>query len=205
MPQLSRYRDPGTGPFRHGLMIITVSGPHGTGKSTYAARLAKALRIRHVSAGFLFRKIAKERRVSLEELGKLALRDASIDRLVDERTIREAETGDVVVDGQLAGWMLKAKADLRIYLTAPENVRLDRIAVRDRVPLRAARSQTRQRESVQRQRYLHHYGFQVDDVSIYQLILDTSLGSIKDIERVLIDTALMVKKTAKHRVKPTKP
>jgi cytidylate kinase len=100
---------------------------------------------------------------------------------------------------------LKAKADLRIYLTAPESVRLDRIAVRDKVALRAARSQTRQRESVQRQRYLHHYGFQVDDVSIYQLILDTSLGSIKDIEKVLIDTAIMVKKTPKHRVKATKP
>jgi CMP/dCMP kinase len=203
--QLSRHRDPSTGPFRHGLMIITVSGPHGTGKSTYAARLARALRIRHVSAGVLFRKIAKEKNLSLEELGKLALRDASIDRLVDERTIREAKAGDVVVDGQLAGWMLRERADLRIYLTAPESVRLERIAVRDRVSLRVARSQTRQRETVQRERYLHHYGFQVDDVSIYQLVLDTSLGSIRDIEKVLIDTSLMVRKTAKNRVKATKP
>jgi CMP/dCMP kinase len=186
-------------------MIITVSGPHGTGKSTYAARLAKALSIRHVSAGVLFRKIAKERRLSLEELGKLALRDASIDRLVDERTIREAKAGDVVVDGQLAGWMLKDRADLRIYPTAPEAIRLGRIAARDKVALRAARSQTRQREAIQRERYLHHYGFQIDDASIYQLVLDTSLGSIGDIERVLIDAALMVKKTMKRQVKATKP
>jgi len=67
-------------------MIISVSGPHGTGKSTYAARLAKALRIRHVSAGALFRRIAKEKRISLEALGKKALEDSSIDKLVDERT-----------------------------------------------------------------------------------------------------------------------
>jgi CMP/dCMP kinase len=186
-------------------MIITVSGPHGTGKSTYAARLARALSIRHISAGALFRKIAEERKLSLEELGKRALRDASIDRLVDERTIREAEAGDVVVDGQLAGWMLKDRADLRIYLKAPEAIRLSRIATRDKVALRAAQSQTRQREGVQRERYLHHYGFQVDDISIYQLVLDTSLGSIGDIERVLIDAALMVEKVTKRRVKPTKP
>ena len=186
-------------------MIITVSGPHGTGKSTYAAKLAKSLRIRHVSAGILFREIAKERNLSLETLGKLALKDASIDRLVDERTIGEAKKGDLVVDGQLAGWMLKNRADLRIYLTAPEGVRLERIASRDRIAPRVARSQTRQRESVQRERYLRHYGFQVDDVSIYQLVLDTSLGSIADIERVLVDTALMVKKTVKRRAKATKP
>src|SRR5437016_5639927 len=66
-------------------MIITVSGPHGTGKSTYAAQLADALRIRHVSAGAVFRRIAKEKKISLEELGEKALDDPSVDRLVDER------------------------------------------------------------------------------------------------------------------------
>src|SRR2546427_12886081 len=111
-------------------MIITVSGPHGTGKSTYAARLAEALRIRHVSAGGLFRRIAKEKRISLEDLGEMALEDPSIDKLVDERTMAEAEKGNVVVDGQLAGWVLKDRSDLRIYLTAPEDVRLERIARR---------------------------------------------------------------------------
>src|SRR5437879_12290808 len=112
-------------------MIITVSGPHGTGKSTYAAQLADALRIRHVSAGAVFRRIAKERKISLEELGKTALEDPSVDKLVDKRTIAEADKGSVVVDGQLAGWLLKDRADLRIYLTAPEDVRLERIAKRE--------------------------------------------------------------------------
>lgn len=186
-------------------MIITISGPHGTGKSTYATRLAKILGIRHVSAGVLFRKIAREKRLTLEQLGKLALKDASIDRLVDERTIREAERGDVVIDGQLAGWMLKERADLRIYLTAPDHIRLERIAERDKVQVRIARSQTRQRESVQRERYLRHYGFRVDDISMYQLVLDTSLGSIRDTERVLVDASFMVKKTMKLRAKATKP
>ena len=88
-------------------MIVTVSGPHGTGKSTYAAQLAKALGLRHVSAGLVFRRLAKERDVSLEEFGKIALKDPAIDRLVDAETMKEAEVGEVVVDGQLAGWVLK--------------------------------------------------------------------------------------------------
>ena len=186
-------------------MIITVSGPHGTGKSTYAARLAEALRIRHVSAGALFRRIAKEKRISLEELGEKALEDPSIDKLVDERTIAEAEKGNVVVDGQLSGWVLKDRSDLRIYLTAPEDVRLERIAKRDKVTLERAHVQTEQRESVQRERYSRHYGFQVEDRSIYHLVLDTSLGSIEDTAKVLVSAAIMVRRARKSQRKSTKP
>jgi CMP/dCMP kinase len=186
-------------------MIITVSGPHGTGKSTYAARLAKDLRIRHVSAGVLFRRIARENNVSLEDLGEKALEDFSIDKLVDERTAKEAEKGEVVIDGQLAGWIMKDKADLRIYLTAPETIRLERIAKRDKVNVEEARVQTEKRESVQRERYLRHYGFHVEDKSIYHLILDTSLGSIDDTAKVLQDAALMVKRAKKRPLRATKP
>ena len=206
MPELSL--DAGSSPrpfFQRFNMIITVSGPHGTGKSTYAARLAKALRIQHVSAGTVFRRIAKEKKISLEELGEKALEDPSIDKLVDERTIAEADKGNVVVDGQLAGWILKDRSDLRIYLTAPEDIRLERIAKRDKVGLREARAQTEQRESVQRERYLRHYGFQVEDRSIYHLILDTSLGSIEDTAKVLVSAAIMVRRAKKSQRKSTKP
>ena len=206
MPKLSRNRDPGTSPScLKSHMIITVSGPHGTGKSTYAARLARTLRLRHVSAGMLFRKFAQEKNLSLEQLGKIALEDPSIDRMVDDRTLREAGKGNVVVDGQLAGWMLRDKADLRIYLTTPEPIRLERIARRDKLDLEVARAQTAQRESVQSERYMRHYSFHVDDRSIYQLILDTSLGSIRDTAKVLTDAAIMVKHAKRGTRKATKP
>lgn len=198
MFKLSRVGDPRTSTgLQQSHMIISVSGPHGTGKSTYAARLAKALRLRHVSAGTLFRGVALERNLSLKELGDLALRDLSIDKMVDHRTILEAKKGDVVVDGQLTGWILADKADLRIYLTAPENIRLERIAKRDSLDLKDARIQTVQRESVQRRRYLRHYGFRIYDTSIYHLVLDTSLGSINDTAKVLLDAALLVKNRSK--------
>ena len=206
MPQLPCFRNPRASPSRlKRQMIITVSGPHGTGKSTYAARLARVLRLRHISAGIFFRKLAVEKNLTIEEFGKRALEDPSIDKLVDERTLREAEKGDVVVDGQLAGWMLQDKADLRIYLTAPETIRLERIAKRDKLDIQEARAQTSQRESVQSDRYLRHYGFKVEERSIYHIVLDTSLGSITDTAKVLTDAAIMVKRNKKARRRPTKP
>ncbi|TMI30885.1 cytidylate kinase [Candidatus Bathyarchaeota archaeon] len=184
-------------------MIVTVSGPHGSGKSTYAAKLAGSLGLRHVSAGMLFRKLAEERKVSLEKFQEMAAADPSIDRLVDERTTMEAERGDVVVDGQLAGWVLKEISDLRILLTAPLVVRLERIAARDHISLEEARRQTLHREAVQAERYRKHYGFSVDDWSIYHLILDTSFGSIEDTAKILLAAAVTAK-NAKTRKTPEK-
>ena len=172
---------------------MTVSGPHGSGKSTYAAKLAGSLGLRHVSAGIMFRKLADERKISLEKFQELAAADPNIDRLVDERTMVEAEGGDVVVDGQLAGWVLKEISDLRVLLTAPLVVRLERIAARDHISLEEARRQTLHREGVQAERYRKHYGFSVDDWSIYQLILDTSFGSIEDTAKILLAAALTAK------------
>src|SRR5437667_8259664 len=167
-----------------------MSGPHGSGKSTYAVKLAESLSLRHVSAGMLFRKLADERRISLERFQEMAAADPSIDRLVDERTMQEAERGDLVMDGQLAGWVLKEISDLRVLLTAPLVVRLERIAARDRISLEEARRQTLHREGVQAERYRKHYGFSVDDWSIYHLILDTSVGSIDDTSTILLVTAV---------------
>jgi cytidylate kinase len=180
-------------------MIITVSGYHGTGKTTYAARLANELGLRHVSAGMLFRKLAQEKGMSLEELGQIALKDPSIDRMIDERTMTEAEKGDVVIDGQIAGWVLKEIADLRIHLITPEQIRIQRIAERDRLTIEEARRQTVTREKFQSERYKMHYGFKVDDFSIYQLILDTSLGPIESISRILVDAAKAAREGIKRK------
>lgn len=169
---------------------MTVSGQHGSGKSTYAARLASSLGFRHVSAGMLFRRLADERRVPLEKFQEMAGEDPGIDRLVDEKTMQEAETGSIVIDGQLAGWILKEVSNLRILLTAPLVVRLERIAARDHISLEEARRQTLHREKVQAERYRKHYGFDVDDWSIYHLVLDTSFGSIEDTAKILLAAAL---------------
>jgi cytidylate kinase len=49
------------------------------------------------------------------------------------------------------------------------------------------------REGVQAERYRKHYGFSVDDWSIYQIILDTSFGSIEDTAKILLAAALTAK------------
>jgi len=166
-------------------IVVTISGLHGTGKSTYARALAREFGLRHVSAGMLFREIASQKGLSVEELSRLAEGDAGIDRIVDERTKLEAKKGSVVIDGQLAGWMAKDQANIRIFLTAPDKVRIERLARRDNVGCIEAERQTRLREEIERKRYQKFYGVDIRDISIYDVILNTALLPLDSSIKVL--------------------
>lgn len=168
-------------------LIITVSGPHGTGKSTYAKALAEALNLRYVSAGELFRHLAKQHNLSLEAFSRRAANDPSIDRMLDERTKAEAKKGGVVIDAQLGAWMVRDLADVKILLTAPDEVRFKRIAARDGSEMADAMRETENRESIQKQRYRKYYGIDVTDLSIYDLKLDTSLYPIEKTKAIIVD------------------
>jgi len=167
--------------------VITVSGPHGTGKTTYAKAIAQAFGLRYVCAGELFRRLAKERGMSLEDFSKLAAHDPAIDRTIDDRTKAEASEGGVVIDAQLAAWMVGDLADVKVLCTAPDEVRVRRIAERDRSSFQDAQSETLARELIQRDRYKKYYGIDIDDLSVYDLKIDTSQNSVDEIKRILID------------------
>jgi len=159
-------------------LVITVSGPHGTGKSTYARALAQDLHLRYVCAGELFRELAKEREMSLESFSRYAANNSEVDHLIDERTRGEAKKGNVVVDAQLAAWMVKDEADVKLLLVASDNVRFNRIAQRDHVSFEFAKNETLAREEIQRIRYKNYYGIDVTDLSIYDLRIDTGIHPI---------------------------
>lgn len=171
--------------------IIAIGGLHGIGKSTISKALAKHFKLRYISAGKAFREMAKRRSLSLQELTKLAEKDSSIDLEIDNMTKEEAERGNAIAEGQLAPWMLKEKADMRILLTAPEDVRIKRVAKREGIAIEGAMKRTAAREKIENDRYLKYYGIDLSDVSIYDLIFDTSLlsreGTIKTLKAMVKD------------------
>ena len=161
-------------------LVIAVSGLHGSGKSTYARAMAKAFGLRFISAGLFFRRIARERDLTLEQLTEEAKNDLEVDRLIDKMTKQEAEKGNVVLDGQLSAWMSREEADVKMFFTAPDEVRFDRIAKRDGVSFEEAKKQTLMREAVQKERFMRLYGIDPSDLSLYDVIFDTSLQSIEE-------------------------
>jgi cytidylate kinase len=156
-------------------MLITVSGPPGAGKSSTVSRLAEELGLEHVSGGDVFRAMAAENDMSLLEFNKLAEREEYIDRELDRRLrLRAVEGEDLVLESRLAGWLAGDRADFRIWLDAPLDVRAARIADREDRPLAETRVEERERQASETRRYREYYDIDVTDLSIYDLTVNTA-------------------------------
>ncbi|MFW9799001.1 MAG: (d)CMP kinase [Candidatus Thorarchaeota archaeon] len=165
--------------------VVTIGGLHGTGKSSVADRISKEFDLRRVSAGIIFRRLAEERGLTLEEFSRIAEQDEQIDLLLDETLKTEAEKGNAVIDGQLAAWMAGDNADFKILLTAPLSVRIRRISERDGTDYDYAKRETIAREGSESARYREFYGVDISDQSIYDLILRTDRYDLDGVITIL--------------------
>ncbi len=179
-------------------IVIAVSGPPASGKTTHAKYLAKRFNLKYVSAGALFREMAREIGISLEEFHRIAEKDYKYDIMVDKRSIEEAKKGNVVLDGHLTAWITGEHSDLKIYLTAPLEERARRLAEREGKKFQEALEELRIREESNRRRYLEIYGIDVSDLSIFDLIINTSKLPVESIRRIL---EVFVEEYLKHASK----
>ena len=155
-------------------MRITVSGPPGSGTTTLAKALSSRFDLEYVSSGDVFRSMARERDMSLAEFGRVAEEDPEIDREIDERQAEIArENDDIVLEGRLSGWMAE-EADMRVWLDAPLDVRAERVAEREGQTVEEARVEIEEREASESKRYQEIHGIDIDDLSVYDLVVDTS-------------------------------
>ena len=170
-------------------MLLTISGPAGSGKSTAAAALAEALDYDHVSGGDIFRDLADERGLTPLELNKQAEKDDDIDRDLDRR-LREiaAARNDLVLESRLAGWMAGEHADFRVWLDAPLSVRAERIADREDKSVDLARTETRARSESEARRYLEYYDIDIEELTIYDLAVNTARLSPEAVIDVILTT-----------------
>jgi CMP/dCMP kinase len=152
-------------------MIITVSGAPGTGTTTLARSLAAELGIRWVNSGELFRKIAIEKNVSVKDLNRLAERGPEIDYLIDDAQKSMAKAGPGIFEGRLSGHLLNA--DLKVVLKTDLKVRAERIANRESKLFEDSLHETRAREESEARRYKKYYNFDIGDLSVYDLVVDT--------------------------------
>ncbi|MFO8115447.1 MAG: AAA family ATPase [Halorubrum sp.] len=170
-------------------MLITVSGPPGSGKSTNAAGLADRLGVDHVSGGDIFREMAAERGMTPVEFNEFAEQDPQFDRKLDRRLRDIATTrNDLVLESRLAGWLAADHADFRFWFDAPLSVRAERIAEREGKPVDRARTETKRREDSERKRYGEFYGIDIDDLSIYDAAYNTARWSPEPFLDILVAT-----------------
>ena len=171
-------------------LFITVSGPPGCGATTLCERLADAMGCPYVSGGDIFRELAEDRDMSLTQLTAKADESDEIDRALDQRLQQIAEKWGTankpfILESRLAGWLAGDRADLRIWLDAPEDVRLERIDGRAETE-----AEMRVREVSEAGRYQSYYEIDIADRTFYDLDINTARWSkqgVFSIVRAAID------------------
>jgi len=152
-------------------MIVTVSGSPGTGTTTLARALSVQLGLSWVNSGELFRKIASEKNISVKEMNRMAEKGPEIDYLIDDAQRSLAKEGQGVFEGRLSGHLLDA--DLKVLLKSDLRTRAERISKRESKLLEDACQETRLREESEARRYKKYYNIDINDLNVYDLVVDT--------------------------------
>ncbi|MDL2228758.1 AAA family ATPase [Treponema sp. OttesenSCG-928-L16] len=165
---------------------IAISGKSGCGNTTVSRIVAERLGLRFIN--FTFRSLAQEKNISLEEVLALAAKDDWWDREVDSRqTALAREEGGCVLGSRLAIWMLE-EADLKVYLTARPEIRVQRIVGREGGDCAAVEAFTAERDRQDHERYLRIYNIDNDDYFFADLVVDTDELFPEKIASIIIET-----------------
>jgi predicted cytidylate kinase len=158
-------------------MIITISGVAGSGKSTVAKELAVRLGFKHFSMGDIQREIAKDKGLTIVELGELEKKDRSIDMEIDDRQARLGQEKDnFVIDSWLASKFIPHA--FKVFLDCDLDVRAKRICKKREAEgyndVNLAKKAIVQRERTNRERWIEYYGYDFLDMQNYDVVLDTT-------------------------------
>jgi cytidylate kinase len=171
-------------------LLITVSGPPGCGATTLCTQLADAIGCPYISGGDIFRDLADKRGLTLTQLTAKAQESDELDRALDKRIQNIAEKWGTankpcVLESRLAGWIAGSRADLRVWLDAPVEVRKERVSGREETV-----AEMQIREFSEAQRFDSYYEVDLDDREFYDVHLNTarwSKRSVFDIVRTAIE------------------
>ncbi|MCR5025947.1 MAG: AAA family ATPase [Methanobrevibacter sp.] len=172
-------------------MIITIGGLAGTGTTTAAELLSEKLDIPYISAGFVFREMAREKGMSVLEFSEFAEGNDDIDKEIDKRQAELAKSSDnLIVEGRLSAYFVEA--DLKLWLVTPFDVRSSRIAERESKSVEVAREEIITRENSEALRYMDIHNIDIKNMDIYDLIINTGTFNPEKVLEIILTTLKVI-------------
>ncbi|HEC81306.1 MAG TPA: cytidylate kinase [Thermoplasmatales archaeon] len=170
-------------------MTITISGAPGTGTTTVSQLLQKKLGIPYVYAGKIFREEAKRYGMSLDEFGKYCEKNPEVDKRLDEYQRDLLKKGNLILEGRISGWIayLNNIPALKILLIADKDTRAERIVKREGGSKEEKIHEIEEREKSEATRYRRYYNININDTSIYDLVIDTTHKTPEEIVSIIVD------------------
>src|SRR3989344_5139150 len=175
--------------------IITITGLPGSGKSSTARGVAKALGYEHFSSGDLFRKIAAGRGLSIEEINFAAEKQREIDLEVDHLLVKMGkEKNNLVIDSRMAWHWIPDS--FKVFLDLDPQIALERTfaqiqkegrASQDASTIEEVRENTLKRVQSEQKRYWNLYHVDITDKKQFDLVVDTGHKSIEEVVSIILE------------------
>ncbi len=176
-------------------MTITLAGMAGAGKTTIAKMLVNELNLKRTSSSQLQRKIAEEMGLSINELAKKQSESDEMDKMVDEEARKFAKQyPNSLIDGWLAPYAVPdsfkvfLKVDTKI--AAKRRVKQAKEEGRDEEKfdtIEEAEKMMIERAEDNRKRWIEFYNYDFMDESNYDLVIDTSNKTPKNILNLIVE------------------
>jgi cytidylate kinase len=166
-------------------ITITVSGSSGSGKTTVSTALADEFELVHMNVGDIFRKLAKANNVDIADFA--AIREKDVDIKADEETLQLAKKGGIVLNGRLTAWVAGDNADVKVFVKCNIDEKAKRVAGRDKKSVEEAKKDLEQRDKEDNEQYMELYGINTHDLDIYNIVVDNSKVTPKDLKKITID------------------
>lgn len=157
-------------------MIVTISGLAGAGKTTVANDLSERLGVPAIDVGQVFREEAERHNMDIVAFSDYRKSHPEIDRQIDDAVIQKCqETEGCILQGRLTAWLTKQRGikACRVWLAAKPEIRAGRITHREGGDPAARLADLERRDGNDRQIYKETYGIDLNDLSVYDIVVPT--------------------------------
>ncbi len=161
------------------MAIIRVGGHLGAGKTTLCKKLAEHLGYQYSYTGGIFREMAKERGLTIEEFYSQLVADPALEKSVDDRQIALMMSKDnLVMEGRITAFLPCAFRPVNLFIKVDEQTGALRQMNRPENHSRTisemiALSRKRVREEQERYRNLYQIPNHLDE-KCYHLVVDST-------------------------------
>ncbi|MDI6643618.1 MAG: AAA family ATPase [Methanobacteriaceae archaeon] len=166
-------------------MIITIGGLAGSGTTTAAKILSEKMDVPYISAGDIFRQMAAEKGMDILEFSAFAENNINVDLEIDKRQAAIAKEKDnLIVEGRLSAFFVDAQ--LKIWFTAPLDVRAERISQRENKNFDVVKKEIIIREESEAKRYEDIHNINIKNMDLYDFIINTNRFKAENVADIIL-------------------
>lgn len=175
--------------------IISLTGELSSGKGTVSKILMEELNYGVYRNGDYFRKLAKEKGMSITEFNEYVKEHPEIDIQIENSAKEYAKDHDeFIIDARL-GWYAVPES-FKVYLTVDIDVAAERAYNNQDEEKKKTESfhtieehkkDLQKRYQLENERYLQVYGVRKEDKSNYDLVIDTTKLTPKEVADIIIE------------------